>query len=196
MISSSKLVQVQQTQQMRRHYPRETRSIQKATLHIRKYQPVPFPAVLPEHSLYQTHPPNKHISSLLQALLHSLFHGWSWGSKEVATTPWFRASHTLDWLEQLLDAPASSLTLSVRELKSLIIGWMWSIKYWSTQHSFCRRTPVPNNKAKITAMSITSAAAGSFSVQLSWELIYSSTEQVEITDLVAFYTHSDQRRSL
>lgn len=29
-------------------------------------------------------------------------------------------------------------------------------------------------------MSVTSAAAGSFSVQLSWVVIYSSTEQVEI----------------
>lgn len=29
-------------------------------------------------------------------------------------------------------------------------------------------------------MSVTSAAAGSFSAQLSWVLIYSSTEQVEV----------------
>lgn len=142
-----------------------------------KYQPVPFPAVLPEDSLYL----NKPISSLLQALLHSLFQGWSWEGKEVATAPWFRAFHTLDWLEQLLDAPASSIALPVRELKSLIAVWVWSIKYQTlTQHSFCRRLPVHNNKAKITAMSVTSAAAGSFSVQLSWALIYSSTEQVGI----------------
>lgn len=57
---------------------------------------------------------NKPISSLLQALLRSLFQGWSWEGKEVATTSWFWAFHTLDWLEQLLDAPASSITLSER----------------------------------------------------------------------------------
>lgn len=39
--------------------------------------------------------------------------------------------------------------------------------------------PVHNNKAKITAMSVTSATAGSFSVQVSCAAIYSSTEQVE-----------------
>jgi len=40
--------------------------------------------------------------------------------------------------------------------------------------------PVQHNKAKITAMSVTFATAGSFSVQVSCVIIYSSTEQVEV----------------
>lgn len=54
---------------------------------------------------------NTHFSSLLQALLHSLLQRWSRETKEVATTPWFRAFHPLYWLERLVDALAHSLAV-------------------------------------------------------------------------------------
>lgn len=59
--------------------------------------------------------------------------------------------------------------------------------------------PVHNNKAKITAMSVTSATAGSFSVQVSCVVIYSSTEQVEIIAALIWWHFTptlDQRKSL
>lgn len=137
---SHHFMQVQQTQQMRRHKARKTRSLQKSTLCASSNNilsqsyclkgnywilssgrcPCPWEGswnkvifkVLcdPNRSVKAIHQ-NIHFSSLLQALFHSLFQEWTWKSKDMAATPCFRAFHILCWLEQLVNALAQSLAV-------------------------------------------------------------------------------------